>query len=234
MAQRLVLKDNIFKRLWYLLCRTLSVGTVALMYRLKVYGRCNVPKTGPTLILSNHQSFFDPMFCQNWVWRPFYFVPRHTILEAKFWGRIIASFYVIPINRGQADIAAMKTIIEVLKQGKAVCLFTEGTRTPDGKIGTIKPGFGLMSRRTGAAIVPMVIDGIYECWPKTQKYPRLGKVAVMYGKPFSPEYIQSKTDEEFAREITQTLRNLQAELRTQMGKKPFDYPQESSTAGVVV
>lgn len=228
MPEKVELKDNIFKWIWYLFCRTLSVGTVAILYRLKIYGRRNVPKTGPVLILSNHQSFFDPMFCQTWNWRPFYFVPRHTLLEAKFWGPIIGSFYVIPIKRGQADIAAMKTIIEVLRQEKAVCLFPEGTRTPDGRIGKIKPSFGLISRRTGATIVPMVIDGIFEAWPKTKKLPGLGKVAVMYGKPFSPEYIQSKSDEEFAAEITQTLRNLQAELRTQMGKIPFTYPPEIS------
>lgn len=145
----------------------------------------------------------------------------------------MASFYIIPIKRGQADIAAMKTIIEALRQGKAICLFPEGTRTTDGRIGTIKPGFGLISRRSNATIVPMVIDGIFEAWPKGQKYPKLGKVGVMYGKPFTPEYIASRTDEEFAAEITQTLRNLHAQLRIRMGKKPYDYPTQSKTQGVL-
>jgi 1-acyl-sn-glycerol-3-phosphate acyltransferase len=227
-AERLAIKDNIFKWIWYLLCRTLSVGMVTILYRVKVYGKEHVPKTGSVLILSNHQSFFDTMFCQNWIWRPFYFIPRDTLLGIKFWGALIRTLYVIPIKRGQADIAAMKMIIEVLRQNKAVCLFPEGTRTLDGRIGKIKPGFGLISRRSGAMIVPMVIDGIFEAWPKGQKWPKPGKVAVMYGRPFTPEYIASCSDEDFAAEITQTLRNLQAELRTRMGKTPFDYPPEKA------
>lgn len=225
MAEKIELKDNIFKRIWYLFCLVLSVGTVTILYRLKVYGRENVPKSGPVLALSNHQSFFDTMFCQNWIWRPFYFVPRDTLLDIRFWGSIIRTLYVIPIKRGQADIAAMRTIIEALKQDKAVCLFPEGTRTLDGRIGKIKPGFGLISRRSNATIVPMVIDGIFEAWPKGQKWPKSGRVAVMYGKPFTPDYIASRSDEEFAAEITQTMRNLHAELRGRMGKTPYDYPQ---------
>jgi 1-acyl-sn-glycerol-3-phosphate acyltransferase len=225
-AEKIELKDNIFKRIWYLFCLVLSVGTVTILYRLKVYGRENVPKTGPVLTLSNHQSFFDTMFCQNWIWRPFYFVPRDTLLDIRFWGSIIRTLYVIPIKRGQADVAAMRTIIEALKQDKAVCLFPEGTRTLDGRIGKIKPGFGLISRRSNAMIVPMVIDGIFEAWPKGQKWPKPGRVAVLYGKPFTPEYIASRSDEDFAAEITQTMRNLHAKLRTRLGKTPYDYPQE--------
>lgn len=216
-------KDSWLRFFWYLLCRFVSVGTVSLFYRLKVYGKQNVPKDGPVLVVCNHQSFLDPMFSQTWVWRPFYFVPRDTLLNVKFWGRLIASFYVIFIRQGQPDIAAMKTIIESLKEGKAVCLYPEGTRSPDGRIDNIKPGFGLMSRRSGAPVLPVVIDGMFEAWPRTQKYPRLGRVGVMYGTPFSAEQIKSLGDEAFAVELTRTLRAMQADLRQKMNRPPFDY-----------
>jgi 1-acyl-sn-glycerol-3-phosphate acyltransferase len=216
-------KDSWLRFFWYLLCRFVSVGTVSLFYRLKVYGKQNVPKDGPVLVVCNHQSFLDPMFSQTWVWRPFYFVPRDTLLNVKFWGRLIASFYVIFIRQGQPDIAAMKTIIESLKEGKAVCLYPEGTRSPDGRIDNIKPGFGLMSRRSGAPVLPVVIDGMFEAWPRTQKYPRLGRVGVMYGTPFSAEQIKSLGDEAFAVELTRTLRAMQSDLRQKMNRPPFDY-----------
>jgi 1-acyl-sn-glycerol-3-phosphate acyltransferase len=59
-----------------------------------------------------------------------------------------------------------------------------------------------MSRRSGAPVLPVVIDGMFEAWPRTQKYPRLGRVGVMYGTPFSAEQIKSLGDEAFAVELT--------------------------------
>ena len=218
------IKSDFWRRQWQRLGQWFTVGVLTLLYRINVFGKANVPKDGPLLVVCNHQSFFDPMFSHSWVWRTFYFVPRATLLDVKFWGKLIGSYCVIPIHPGQADVAAMKTIIDALKQGKAVCLYPEGTRTYDGRIAPVKPGFGLMSRRSGAAVLPMVIDGMFESWPRTQKYPKLGpRVGVMYGQPFSAEAVKEMGEEEFAKKLTETLRQMQADLRRKMGRHPFTY-----------
>ncbi len=132
--------------------------------------------------------------------------------------------YAIPIRQGQADIGAIKTVISVLKLGRAVCLYPEGSRTFDGRIAEIKPGFGLISRRANVPIVPAVIDGAFECWPRTKKAPKLfGRVAVLYGKPIPAEHVKEVGDEVFAGELTRQLREMQAELRKKLGKDPYDY-----------
>ena len=188
-----------------------------------MYGKENVPLKGAVLILCNHQCFLDPMFSQAWVRRPFSFVARENLYRG-FFGWLIRSLYAIPIRQGQADIGAIKTIIHVLKQGRAVCLYPEGSRSLDGRIAEIKPGFGLISRRAKVPIVPAVIDGAYEVWPRTQKYPKLhGRVNVMYGKPIPAEHIKEVGDEAFAAELTKILRDMQARLREMTGKKPLDY-----------
>jgi len=215
---------------WHRLARAVGTILICLLYRLRVFGKENVPKNGPVLFLSNHQSFLDPIFAQSTVWRNFYFIARQSLFELKILGPLINSLNTVPINRGQADIAAMKTVIELLKQNKPVCLFPEATRTSDGKIAQIKPGFGLLSRRGKAMVVPVVIEGAFECWPRHKKFPKLGKVAVSYGKAFTPEDIKRLGDRDFAKLLTERLRQMQNQLRQKMGREPLDYSQETENS----
>jgi 1-acyl-sn-glycerol-3-phosphate acyltransferase len=120
----------------------------------------------------------------------------------------------------------MRAIIDVLKRGNAVCLYPEGGRTTTGRIDEIKPGFSLLVRRSGASVVPMVIEGLYEIWPRGQKYPRLGKrlpIGVMYGKPITAEAIKEAGEERFIREFNRTLQQMHNDLRQKMGREPIGY-----------
>ena len=216
-------KNGFIRRIWHEVGRFISVGIVWLLYRVKVYGKENIPRNGAVLVLSSHQSLFDPMFCQSWLRRPFYYVPRDTLFTG-FWGWIIDSFYTIPINQEKTGIKSMRAIIDVLKRGHIVCLYPEGSRTFDGKIDEIKPGFGLLVRRSGATIIPMVIDGIFERWPRTQKYPKPGgRVGIMYGKPIPADHIKRVGEDKFINEFNQVMRSMHNDLRQKMGKEPYDY-----------
>ncbi|MHC5084712.1 MAG: lysophospholipid acyltransferase family protein [Planctomycetota bacterium] len=216
-------KDGLARRIWHEFGRLLSVGIVWLLYRVKVYGKDNIPTDGAVLVLSSHQSLFDPILCQGWLRRPFYYVPRDTLFVG-FWGLLIDSFYTIPINQEKAGIKSMRAIIEVLKRGQIVCLYPEGARTFDGKIDQIKPGFSLLIRRSGATIVPMVIDGIFERWPRGQKYPRPGgRVGVLYGKPIPADHIERVGEEKFIHEFNRIMRSMHNDLRQKMGREPLDY-----------
>lgn len=207
----------------YWLIRTILKICSFTFYRIRVIGKENIPKKGALLLLSNHQSFLDPIFCQVTQFRTLHFVARDTLFRNKYFGGIIRLLKAKPIKRGQADMAAMRMTISTLKQGNAVCLFPEGTRTLDGRIHDLKPGLSLLSRRSGALALPVVIDGAYECWPKERKYPKIGKVGIIFGKPFTPEEIKSLGDEKFAKVFTDRLRELQLELRTNLKREPFDY-----------
>ncbi|MCK4998705.1 MAG: 1-acyl-sn-glycerol-3-phosphate acyltransferase [Anaerohalosphaera sp.] len=200
------------------------------LYRMRVFGSENVPKDGPLLLLSNHQSFLDPLFCQVTQKHTLHFLARDTLFRNKFFGSLIRTLKAKPIKRGKTDMAAMRTTIETLKQGKAVCLFPEGTRTLDGRIQEIKPGLSLLSRRSGAVAMPVVIDGAFECWPKERKYPKIGKVGIIFGKPFTADEIKSLGDKKFAAMFTARLREMQCELREKLNRQPFDYTDSSQKA----
>jgi 1-acyl-sn-glycerol-3-phosphate acyltransferase len=210
-------------RLWYHIARIACAIVICLPYRVRIYGRRNIPKTGPVLVLSNHQSFLDSIFGQAMIGRRFLFLARDTLFKNRFFGALLRSISVIPIKRGQSDMATIKKVINELKRGRSVCLYPEGTRTWDGRIADMKPGVALLSRRSGAKVVPSVIDGAFECWPRHKKLPSLGKIAVCYGEPITSEKVKELGDEGFAAMLTARLRTMQNELRAKSGKEPYDY-----------
>ncbi len=129
----------------------------------------------------------------------------------------------IPVKLGEADMSAMRKALGKLKKGEGICLFPEGTRTYDGKIAPLKPGLGLLCRRGDAVIVPVVIDGAFECWPRHKKLFSPGPISVCYGKAISAEQAKNMGDEKLAEVLTDTLRRMQTNCRIKQGKKPFNY-----------
>jgi len=204
---------------WCWACRFFCI----LFFQPRTFGLVNIPQKGGFLLVSNHQSFTDPMFSATPVHRQLCFAARDSLFEIPFFGRFVHSFNVIPLKRGQADLTAMKIFVEKLKDGFGLVLYPEGTRTSDGKIAEIKPGFCLLARRTNVPVIPAIIDGGFECWPRHQKFYRPKKVFVIYGKPIPPQIIVELGDRQFAKYLTKILREMQAELRLKIGRKPFDY-----------
>lgn len=210
--------------IWYFLMRGLCRIFCKILFRVQISGRENVPDKGPFLLASNHQSFLDPLFCGTPLRRHLHFLARDTLFRNKFFGWLIRSVNAMPVQRGRADLSAMKKIIGKLKEGKGVCLFPEGTRTPDGKIKALRPGFGLIAKRGDAIIVPVLIDGAFEAWPRHRKMFSSGcPIMVCYGKAISAEQIKGADERELAEQITETLRQMQSQTRQKHGKQPYDY-----------
>ena len=108
---------------WFRLARWLCKVFCHLFFRIDVYGKENVPDDGAVMLISNHQSFLDPVFCGIPLKRPLYFLARDTLFNNRLFGWLISSVNTIPVRRGQADLSSMKKVISVLKEGNGFCLF---------------------------------------------------------------------------------------------------------------
>jgi len=215
---------KILKVTWFWYARWVCRVFCILFFRLRTHGLQNVPTKGPFLLISNHQSFLDPLFCGTPLKKHLHFLARDTLFTNRFFGWLISSVNTIPVRQGEADLPAIRKVITKLKEGRSVCLFPEGTRTPDGKITPFKPGLGLLCRRGRAAIVPVVIDGAFECWPRHKKIFSPGsKISVCYGKTLTPEQVKEMDNRQLADNLTRTLRRMQNDCRLSRGKKPYDY-----------
>ncbi|MBM4024332.1 MAG: 1-acyl-sn-glycerol-3-phosphate acyltransferase, partial [Planctomycetes bacterium] len=208
---------------WYWVARFACRVFCATFFRLHVYGRENVPREGAYILAGNHQSYLDPVFCGVGIRRRLTFVARDTLFRYRLSGWLLHSVNAIPIERGRPDISAIKTFIARLRQGEAVCLYPEATRTNDGRIIPFKPGFGLLCRRAKAAVVPVLVDGAFECWPRHRKLFRPGRITIWYGKTLYPETLRTMSNEDLADHLTATLRQMQTECRLKQGKQPYDY-----------
>ena len=100
------------------------------------------------------------------------FIARSSLFRNRFLSVLMRSFGALPVEREGIGLGGLKLAERQLKQGKAVLLFPEGTRTRDGAIGQFHPGFIWLAMRCGALILPVVLDGAMKAWPRKQKLPK--------------------------------------------------------------
>ena len=210
-------------RPWYHFWQCFAHMFLCAFFRVRIMGRKNVPLHGPVLLLSNHQSFLDPILCGIGLGRELDYIARDSLFGNKLFGWYIRSLNTFPIQRGQADIAAIKTIINRLRDGRAVVLFPEATRTADGRIRPIKAGFELIARKGGATVVPVLIDGAFEAWPRTRPIPGPCTIKVLFGRALGPDEIAKLSREQFVGEINLRLRTMQQQLRQRYKLQPYNY-----------
>jgi 1-acyl-sn-glycerol-3-phosphate acyltransferase len=212
------------KNVWYDVSRIGCIIFCRCFLRLDVKGMKNVPKDGALLLVSNHQSYLDPIFCGLFLRRHLFYLGRDSLFRNKYFRLLSYSLNALSVRRDQADITAIKEIIERLKRGCGIVLYPEGTRTRDGRIAEFKPGAALLCKRGGAVIVPVIIDGAFECWPRFKKIFFFGsKVVVRYGKAITSKEAKKMSSRDLAAYLNDRLRQMQNEVRSKLGKKPFDY-----------
>ena len=183
-------------RPYYRVCRLICLFIITLLLKARIFGRRNVPAKGGVLLVCNHQSFIDPVLATIAPPREGNYMARDSLFHNPFFRLLIESLNAFPVRRNTADLGAIKESLRRLKQGRILVLFPEGTRTPDGRIGQMLPGLGAIAKKAGVPIVPTLIDGAAQAWPRAHKLPGPGDVIIEYGQPILPhEYAALNADQ---------------------------------------
>ncbi len=181
------------------------------VWRVRSHGTENVPKSGGVILAANHQSLLDPPFVGGCLPRETTFMARRSLFEIPLLGRLIVALNAFPIERNSGDVKGVRSAIVRLKRGEALLVFPEGTRTRDGEIGPMKAGLRLIAERADVPIVPVLIRGAYEVWPRKRLLPRpWGRVDVYFGKPVR----LSGDDAEFGATLRDAVRGLEPRRRS--------------------
>lgn len=155
-------------------------------FRLEVVGTENIPLTGPVLLAANHASNLDPTTIACGLPRQVQFLAKEELLQKPLLGSFLRCVNTHPIRRGGGDRAAIRQCVELLRQGRMVLIFPEGTRTRDGRLQEGKPGAAMIALQAEAPICPVYIDGTFEAMPRSAKRPVRHKVRVLVGEPLDP------------------------------------------------
>jgi 1-acyl-sn-glycerol-3-phosphate acyltransferase len=200
-------------RRYYRYCRIVAQALFVLLCRGRVFGTRRVPLEGGVLLVCNHQSFFDPILATLALPRECHYMARDTLFRNRWFRKLIESLNAFPVRRGSADVGAIKQTLRRLKNGALVTVFPEATRTSDGSVRPMQPGVVLIARKAHVPLVPTLILGAYEVWPRRATLPRPAPVIVAYGEPLRPEQMQDRSDDACINIVRDRILEMMARFR---------------------
>ena len=160
------------------------------VWRPHVNGLEHVPRTGPLILASNHQSFIDSVVIPAVVPRPVSFLAKSDYFEGRgIKGRLVKAWFemfgALPVDRddSKAALASLDPALSVLAEGGAFGIYPEGTRSRDGRLYRGRTGVAQLALTSGAPIVPIGLLDTDRLQPVGSNRPRLVRVTVTFGEP---------------------------------------------------
>jgi 1-acyl-sn-glycerol-3-phosphate acyltransferase len=174
-----------------------------------------MPEEGGVVVISNHQSHFDPPLIAAGLPRRLNFLARKSLFRFKPFAKLIHLLDAIPLDKEGIGFEGIKESLKRLRAGEMILVFPEGERTWDGEIAPFLQGSLVLAQRSKATILPTALNGCYNAWARTKKIPRLwGKIRVIYGKPIPYNEFKDMNEEELRKlleikiaELFQILKN---------------------------
>ncbi|MFC0039290.1 lysophospholipid acyltransferase family protein [Actinomadura rayongensis] len=201
--------------LWFwILLRIVLSPILYVVWRPRNAGVGNVPKRGPALLVSNHLSFADHFFGPLPVMRRIFFIGKADYFTGKgVKGLFSKAFFtgvgVVPVDRtgGSAAEAALDTGLRILREGKLLGIYPEGTRAPDNRLYRGKTGVARLALKSRVPVVPMAMINTFELMPPGSRAPKVGvRPGVRFGKPLDfSRYYGQEDDREVLRKITDEI-----------------------------
>lgn len=160
------------------------------LFDFRVIGAEKLKFDGAALVACNHASFLDPPFVGQAFDEAIHYFARKSLFEHPLAGAILRSWQSIPIDRDKPDASSLKTTIRLLREGKKVLIFPEGTRSFDGELQPAEAGVGLFIAKSGAPVLPVRIFGTREAYPRGARVLHPARITLVVGDLWQPEIKQ--------------------------------------------
>lgn len=202
---------------YYSFLWSLNRLVITAIFGFRVYGAGNIPRTGPIVVVANHQSFFDPPIMGAAFKRHLYYIARSSLFRNPVFSAMIESLNALAISGNQSDTAAFKLCESHLKKGRIVLIYPEGSRTGDGSMQRFHRGVLILLRRSGAPVLPLAIEGSFHNWRRSEKRPHWrGPIQVNIGELISNEELKAMSPDDALGYMHRRIESLQLDLRGKM------------------
>lgn len=139
---------------------------IKIIYRVRVNGIENLKDDKPIIISANHTHIFDPVILATLTKKQIFFLSKKEIFEKKLSAKFFTKLGVIPIDRENTDLKAIKSCFRVIRSGNILGIFPEGTRVKTVDIKNMKKGVALIALKNKVNILPIHIEGTYKIFSK--------------------------------------------------------------------
>jgi 1-acyl-sn-glycerol-3-phosphate acyltransferase len=142
------------------------------IFGLRVKREMKVDYNENYIFACNHLSYADPPVVGSTFPRESWFLAKSALFKNPLFGRVITFFNAIPLRRGVFDREAMKTAGALLKNGKSLMIFPEGSRSHGNDLGKPKSGVGYLAVTSGVAVVPVYVSGtnrLFRCFLRRER-----------------------------------------------------------------
>jgi len=183
----------------------------------------------PSIIISNHNTNFDPAMVAVNFTRHIYFVASEHTFRHGFRSIFLKFVFApIPINKAQADAFTMREILHRLKVGYSVCIFAEGNHSFNGVTGPIPLSTAKLVKMSGADLITHRLEGGYFTKPRWARKKRWGKMAGRIMGRYSAAELKSMTPEQILQVIERDIHEDAYERQKEQsvryrGKKRAEY-----------
>lgn len=220
-----------------LLSRAFLAPVARAVYRPKVTGRDNVPRTGRVVLASNHLSFIDSVVLTLVAPRNVSFLAKSDYFTGEgVKGWLSKSFFsaigAVPVDRGAGQAAqdALDAGLAILERDEAFAIYPEGTRSRDGRIYKGRTGAAWLAMSSNSLIVPVALIGTEKLQPVGSTIPRLHRVSVEFGRPIDASEYGQPNSARARRKLTDALME---DIQRMSGQEPAGVYNEVPAASAI-
>jgi 1-acyl-sn-glycerol-3-phosphate acyltransferase len=176
----------------YAIARVLLAIFFRLFNRWEVTGGELMPRAGGLLLIANHTSYADPPIVGTASPRPVHFMAKAELFHYPVLGWLIRRTHAFPVRRQAGDREALRQAVRLLRAGKVLLIFPEGTRSSDGRLKAFEHGAAFIALSSRAQVVPIAICGADHLLPRHRPIPRPAKLRVRFGPPLGLAHLHGQ------------------------------------------